>query len=360
MLGQIPVPKKLCILRLSAIGDVCHAVAMVQYLQQQLPKTEITWVVGKIEAQLLADLPGVTLVVFDKSAGFKGYQSLWRQLKHQHFDVLLHMQVALRASLASLCIRATHKIGFDKQRAKEGQWLFTDHQVQAQQQPHVLDGFMAFAQALGFSGVSGKQVSWQMPLSDETLLWASEQFSDQQPFVVISPAASKAERNWLPERYARIAEYLHERGFHVVLTGGPTALERQLAEQIVAQSRITIENWVGKTSLKQLLAILKLARLVIAPDTGPAHMAVTVNTPVIGLYAHSNPQRTGPYLYRDYVVSVYEQAVLQQYQKPVDALPWGIRAKGEHLMAMISEEQVIQKIEQLLCDVYPELGNEAF
>jgi heptosyltransferase I len=112
---------------------------------------------------------------------------------------------------------------------------------------------------------------------------------------------------------------------------------------------------VGQTSLKQLLAVLKIAHLVVAPDTGPAHMAVTVETPVVGLYAHSNPKRTGPYLYRQYVVSAYAAAIKVQYKKNVEELPWGTRAKGKDLMMQISITQVKKAIDRLIHDNYPEL-----
>lgn len=353
MLGQITPPKNLCLLRLSAIGDVCHAVAMVQHIQHYWPTTKITWVIGKIESQLLQGLNGVEFVVFDKKAGYKGYLDLHKKLRHHKFDILLHMQVALRASLASLCIPAKIKIGFDRERAKEGQWLFTNQKIAPQKHPHVLDGFMGFTQVLGLPAAKPK---WQMPLTDQDSLWASEQFLGTGHVAIICPAASKAERNWSVDGYAKIAQHLHEKGFVVAICGGPTELEKALAQDIIEQAQIDIINLVAKTSLKQLLAVLKLAHLVIAPDTGPAHMAVTVGTPVVGLYAHSNPHRTGPYYYQHYVVSCYQQAVQNQYHKPLNKLPWGIRAKGEHLMDGISVDNVKDKIRQLIADNYPELN----
>lgn len=353
MLGQITAPKTLCLLRLSAIGDVCHAVAMVQNLQRHWPETKITWVIGKVEANLLAGLPGVEFVIFDKRAGLQGYKDLRAALAGQQFDVLFHMQVALRASIASLCINAKKKIGFDRKRAKEGQWLFTNAKIAAQDSPHVLDGFMGFAQALG---VPTEKPSWEMPIGDENLLWAAEHFDSEKPIAVISPAASKAERNWHSEGYAKIADSLVERGFEVIICGGPTNMEKLLAEEIMSLAKHPLHNLVGQTSLKQLLAVLKLAHLVIAPDTGPAHMAVTVGTPVIGLYAHSNHHRTGPYNYLHYVVSCYQQAVQLQYKKPLAKLPWGIRAKGSDLMKGIAISQVEDKIRQLIADHYPDLS----
>ena len=352
MPGQLAEPKKICILRLSAIGDVCHAVAMVQLVQRTYPESEITWVVGKVEAMLLKGLPNVKLVVFDKKAGWRGLFELRAKLKDQYFDVLLHMQIALRASIASLMIRAKRRIGFDKFRAKEGQWLFTNERIDPQACPHVLDGFMGFASALG---CTFERPVWKMPISDDDTLWAAEQFTDDKPIAVICPAASKAERNWHPQGYASVADSLVDKGFTVAICGGPTPLEQSLATQIQHLSTKPLINMVGKTSLKQLLAVLKISHLVIAPDTGPAHMAVTVGTPVIGLYAHSNPHRTGPFLYPHYVVSCYQDMIQQQYKKSVAKLPWGIRAKGDDLMENIKIAAVLDKVRQVIEDHYPEL-----
>ncbi len=337
--------KSLCLLRLSAIGDVCHAVAMVQAIQRQYPNLSITWVIGKVEYQLLKHLPGIEFVIFDKSQGFKAYGQLRRALKGRHFDVLLHMQVALRATIASLMIPAKVRIGFDRARAKEGQWLVTNERVEALATPHVLEGFMGFAKKLGVTDLTPR---WDMhiPAADEA--FASELVADGEKVVAICAAASKAERNWLPERYAAAAEYAVSKGYRVLLCGGPAQLEKDLAAAIEANCSVELTNLIGKTSLVQLLALLKRVSLVIAPDTGPAHMAVTQGTPVIGLYAHSNPGRTGPYLFPELVVSVYDEAIAEQF--PGKAVPWGTRAKGAHLMEKITVAAVIDAMDKALKD----------
>lgn len=332
----------LCLLRLSAIGDVCHAVAMVQAIQRQYPQLKITWVIGKLEYQLLKHLPGIEFVIFDKSQGWRSYFNLHKALKGRRFDVLLHMQVALRATLASLAISAKVRVGFDRARAKEGQWLVTNHRVEPLAEPHVLDGFMGFAKAIGVSDITP---SWNIPVPQADTEFAQRQIAYGEKVLVICAAASKAERNWLPERYAAVAQHAVNKGYRVILCGGPTALEKTLAEDIANAGSAKLDNLVGKTSLTQLLALLKRASLVLAPDTGPAHMAVTQGTPVIGLYAHSNPGRTGPYLSQQYVVSAYQEAIASQQSGEVK---WGTRAKGEHLMALISVEAVIEKFDQVI------------
>ena len=332
--------KSLCLLRLSAIGDVCHAVAMVQAIQRQYPDLAMTWVIGKVEYQLVKHIPNVTFVIFDKSQGWRSYINLRKALSGQRFDVLLHMQVALRATIASLMISASTRIGFDKARAKEGQWLVTNHAVEPLATPHVLEGFMGFAKAIGVQDLTP---SWHIPVPIEDTQLANSLISPDEKVLVICPAASKAERNWLPERYAALAEHAVAKGFRVMLCGGPSALEVSLAAKITEQASCPIDNVIGQTSLTQLLALLKNAALVLAPDTGPAHMAVTQGTPVIGLYAHSNPGRTGPYMSLESVVSVYDQVITEQF--PDMTIPWGKRAKGSGLMSLITVDNVVKQFD---------------
>ncbi|MGP8307265.1 glycosyltransferase family 9 protein [Vibrio sp. YIC-376] len=337
-------PKSVCFLRLSAIGDTCHAVAAVQALQKHWPETKVTWIIGKVEAQLLDGLEGVELIVFDKKQGLKGMQKIWSQLKGRKFDALVHMQLALRASLLTVGIKATYKVGFNFKRAKEGQWLFTNRKISDTTSQHVLDSFMSFVEYLG---VPKSEPHWQLPIAPSDVEFAKQKLHGV-PTVVISPAASKDERNWLTERYAQVSDWLYEQGYQVVLCGSPAEREVKLGEDIANAAKQPILNLIGQTSLKQLAAILAEAEIVIAPDSGPAHIATTQGTPVIGLYGHSNPKRTGPYNNLDSVASVYEQFVEQQQGKSAEELPWSTRVKGEHVMNSITTEMVMNKLKPLL------------
>ncbi|WP_159739426.1 glycosyltransferase family 9 protein [Vibrio atypicus] len=337
-------PKSICFLRLSAIGDTCHAVAAIQAVQRHWPETKITWIIGKIEAQLLDGLDNVEIIVFDKKSGLKGMQAVWSQLKDRRFDALVHMQLALRASLLTLGIKAQYKIGFNFKRAKEAQWLFTNKKIADTTSAHVLDSFFAFTEYLG---VPRSAPTWNLPISQQDIAVAKQLLGDK-PTVVISPAASKDERNWLTKRYAEIADWLHEQGYQVALCGSPADREVRLGSDITDLCNNKPLNLIGKTSLKQLTAVLKQAEVVIAPDSGPAHIATTQGTPVVGLYGHSNPKRTGPYNNIDSVVSVYETFVEQQQGKPAAQLPWSTRVKGEHVMQAITLDMVQSQLTPLL------------
>ena len=340
-------PLSLCILRLSAIGDVCHTLAVVQAIQRQYPDAEITWIIGKTEAMLMQDLPNVKLVPFDKKSGWKGIFTIWKQLAHKRFDFLLNMQTAFRASILSLGIKADKKIGFNKDRAREMQWLFTNQKVEQTTSPHVLDGQMMFAKAIGVTDLTPK---WQLPIPTETVEKAKQWLDPMRKNVVISPCSSKAEKDWLIERYADIANWLIAQNINVILVGSPAKREQEMTAYIQHLAP-NVQNLVGKTSLKELAALLKLVDLVISPDTGSAHIASIQGTPVIGLYAIHNPRRTAPYNAQQNVISVYDEAVQDYYGKSWQALPWVTKAKsktGENLMARISVESVKQKIVEIL------------
>ena len=363
-------PKTLCLLRLSAIGDITHMLPIVRTLQQYWPSTKITWVIGRVEHQLVGDIEGIEFITFDKAKGWRAYQHLYTQLKRRSFDVLLHMQVSMRASIASLLIKSPIKLGFDKKRAKDYQWLFTNARIPAVERQHVVDGLFQFLSTLG---LSEQVLRWDIPLSASDRQWATEKVEekaggrieriegrgDRQPLIIINPSSSQRLnnwRNWSADNYAEVIQYAAVRyGAQVMLTGGPADNEKQLARAIldkVANDRpdllSSISNWVGKTSLKQLAALMTQATAVIAPDTGPAHIANAVRTPVIGLYVTSNPQRTGPYQSQEFVVNAYPDALLTYEGIGESTAPWGKRVRHPEALALITAEDVKEKIDLVM------------
>jgi heptosyltransferase I len=343
-------PKNLCLLRLSAIGDISHTLPILRTLQAAWPSTRITWIIGKTEYALVSDIPGVDFIIFDKTRRWRAFVDLHRALKGRRFDVLLHMQMSLRASLASLLVRAEVRLGFDRARAGDMQWLFTNHKIAPQQNQHVIDSFFGFTEALG---ISERTLRWDIPIPE-----AARQFADQalprEPFLVISPCSSMAYRNWTSAGYAAVAEYaITQHGLKVVLCGGNSRLERLYGAEIAARLDSAgcsgaLTNLIGRTSLKQLLAVLARARALLSPDAGPAHLATAVGTPVIGLYACTNPDRARPYLSAAYTVSRYPEAVQAKYGKLPEQLPWGVRVRDAGTMERIRVEDVTGVLDRLM------------
>ncbi len=342
-------PASLCILRLSAIGDVTHMVPVVHTIRQAWPECALTWIIGRLEASLVGDLPEVEFIIFDKTKGLSAFGELRRQLHNRRFDALLDMQVAFRTNLVSLLVDAPLKLGFDRARAHNLQWLFTNRRIPAQAEAHVLDGFFAFAETLG---IAGRELRWDIPVPAAARSFAERIMPPGQPWLAINPCSSARARNWRnwpADHYASIARHAATRhNMRIVLTGGPSQLERDTAQAICKAADIGITNLVGQTSLKQLLAILGRAAVLISPDTGPAHMATAAGTPVIGLYATSNPLRTGPYLSQHYVVNKYPQALQQYSGKTVDQARWGERVRHPEAMSLITVEEVTAMLDRVL------------
>ena len=340
-------PGSICLIRLSAIGDVCHVTAVVQGIQSRYPTTKITWIIGRVEYELLKDLPGVEFMVFDKARGLAAYREIRKAMTNRGpFDLLLHMQTSFRSNLLALLINAHKKIGFPRTKSKELHSLVVNARIQDRSEFHVLDVLKGFAQSIGISDFDAR---WNIPVPSPAVEKSINLIPEPGGAVVIAPSASNAERNWLPERYAEVADFCIDRGFDVVVTGSPARSDIEMAKSICGHAKHTLTNLAGQTTLKELLAICRRARLVIGPDSGTLHMATTQNTPVIGLYAHSNPKRTGPYLSLNNVVDVYNTS-LDALGIPPEKRRWGLRLKGKDLMRAISVSMVIESITPFLED----------
>lgn len=339
-------PGSICILKLSAIGDVCHAIAAVQMIQKHWPNQPIVWVVGKEAFELISELKGIEFIVIDKKDSYRySIKHLRSQLKGRTFDYLLHMQTTVRANILSLCIKATIRFGYDPIRSRVFQRFFVNHTIDPPLKDHAIDAQLDFVKALG---IPISKPVWNIPINKASDRFLSELLpTNNRPLFVIHPCASQPEKNWPSSHYAELAHYATKKGFDVVLTGNATPHENAIAQEISAQSCCPTINLLGKLDLKMLVALLARAQLVLAPDTGPLHIAVATGTPVIGLYGRTNPKRTGPYpLTPDNVISVYEEAIAEQYEIAISDLPWRTHAQGHHVMQRISVPEVKSKFDQ--------------
>jgi heptosyltransferase I len=346
MPSLISTPQDICILRLSAIGDTCHVVPVLRTLQQAWPATRFTWVIGSPESRLMDCLPEVEFITVDKRASRASRLDLARKLRSRQFDVLLHMQLALRASLIARRIRATIKLGFDRPRARELQWLFTNRRIAAHRREHVLDSFFGFAAALG---VHERLLRWDVPIPAQACAVAAQVIPDGTRTLIISPCSSHTLRNWRAERYAAVADHAAQaHDMRVVLCGAPSSIEREMGMAIMRHARTAVSNRIGADSLPQLLALLSRATVLLSPDSGPVHMATMVGTPVIGLYAATNPGRTGPYLSRAWCVDAYPQAAERFRGRTADELPWTTKIEVPGVMDLIEVPQVTAKLDALV------------
>ncbi len=336
-------------LRLSAIGDTCHALAVIRRLQDNWPDANVTWIIGRTEATLMSDIPDIDFVVFDKSRGRAAYADIRRSLGERRFDVALCMHASMRANFIIRALPADVRLGFDRARARDFQWLFTDRRIAPAHGEHALEAMMAFATAIG---AEERELRWDIPLPPEDCAMASGYRRDGGPVVVISPCSSQRARNfrnWRVENFAAIVRHLEtQHGARVLVTGGPSMLERDYGQRLADGSGAV--DLVGRSTLKQLGALIAAADLVICPDSGPAHVATAFGTPVIGLYATSNPDRTGPYLSKKYTINRYPDAIKQYLGKNVEDVRWGQRVRHPDAMDLITIDEVVQTIDRFFDD----------
>jgi heptosyltransferase I len=342
-----PPLQHVCLLRLSAIGDTCHALAALRAFQSAWPQTRFTWIIGKLEAKLMtAILPEIEFITFDKSATLEELWRLRRFLRARRFELLLDMQLSFRASLISSLVSAPIKLGFDRARARELQWWFTNARIAPAAAEHVLDSFMGFARACG---VDPAAPHWDVNLPAHALEYARSIVTDERATLLISPCSSHTARNWSAERYAAIADYAaNVHRMRVVLVGGRSAIEAQTGSAITAAAQQPILNQIGKDTLPELLGLLSQSTVLLSPDSGPAHMATIVGLPVIGLYAATNPARAGPYYSRQWCVDKYDAAAQKYLGRPAAQIPWTTKIERSGVMDLIGVSDVTAKLDALM------------
>ena len=344
----LPESPSICLLRLSALGDVTHVVPLVRTLRAGFPDATLHWVIGKGERRLLDGLDGVTFVEYDKRSGLAGMRALRRSLRGVRFDALLQMQVAARANLLSAFIPARRRIGYDRARSKDGHGLFISERIPDRPGIHVLDALGSFCEPLGLRQTT---VEWDLPVPPEARDWARAQWPDDgRRTLLISPCSSHVLRNWRSERYAALADHAAGRGWRVVLCGGRSELERRTGDEILAAMREPALDLIGKDTLKQLPALLERGDLLLTPDSGPMHIANAMGTKVLGLHAASNPARSGPYSDRRYCVDRYDDAARRFRGRPAAELAWGTKIEHEGVMDLVTVDDAIAAFERYVAD----------
>lgn len=338
-------PASICLLRLSALGDVCNCIPVVRALRRRFPGARLVWIVDRGAHRLVADLPGVEFVIFDKHGGLAEFARLRRRLRDR-FDVLLHMQVSARANAVAAMIRADRRIGFDRSRSREGHGLVVGERIPAVSFQHQAEAFGEFARALGAEPCESDRPP---PVADADRAFAREHQPEAGRAVLISPCSSHAKRNWRAERYAAVADWVvRETGRPAILVGGPSAIERDTAAAIEAAASEPVVNLVGRDTLGQSLAMVERAACLVAPDSGPVHFAAALGTPVVGLYASTWSRRSGPLGSLEHCVDRFPEAARKFLGRAPERVKWGKRIEVDGVMDLVAVDDVIERLEEAL------------
>lgn len=327
--------ERICLVLMSAVGDVVHGLPVVHALKRHSPGARITWVLQPGPAGLVQGHPAVDeILLLERVRGWRAFAELRSQLRTRQFDLVLELQAYLKAGLVTRFAQAPVKLGFDRSRARDLTWLFTTHRIPPHPPRHVQDQYLEFLAALG---VEPEPMEWNLGPWPEERAWQQEFLAGiGRPIAAIVVATSKPEKDWPPERWAEVADaLLEDYGLQPVLVGGQTPRELEAAQVIQARSRSAPISALG-SGLRRLVGILDGAALVLSPDTGPLHVAVALNRPVISLMGYSNPKRTGPY-------RRFHDLMIDAYGDPGEDYPVSLQTRPGR-MQRITTRDVLDKV----------------
>ena len=328
---------RVCIVMMSAVGDAVHVLPVVNAIKRHHPPSHITWVLQPGPATLVRGHPAVDdIVLFDRSRGTAGFVDVRRALAPRRFDVVMNLQVYFKAGIITSFTRSPVKLGFDRARARDFNWMFTNRKIPPHPVgQHVQDQYFEFLTALG---VPYEPVVWNLGPWAHERDWQRTFFAPiERPVAALVIATSKPQKDWPPERWVEVVDALYaDHGVQPVLVGGRSPREVHAEAVIMRLARHTPISALG-SGLRNLVGILDGSAVVIAPDTGPLHMAVALDRPVVSLIGYTNPKRTGPY-------RRFHDLIVDAYGDPGEDYPLSMETRLDR-MPRISVRDVMDKVE---------------
>jgi len=296
---------KILVVKPSSLGDVVHVLPVATALVQGISGCMVDWVVRPEYAELLEAHPAVRRVLlFDRKRWGDPRSAartvaevfdLVRSLRRESYHVVLDLQGLLRSGLIAMASGVRRRIGLAS--AREAATLFYTESVPVPDpRMHAVDRYRL---VLGRLGVEGGEVRFDLTVPAAAAAWAERLLEDEaagkaRPTVVLNPHARWETKEWLPDRWAAVADRLTaDTGASVFLVGGGEDREATAAVEAGVRSRVV--NLAGGTTLVQLAALLARADLLVTCDSGPMHLAAAAGTPVLALFGPTDPARTGPY-----------------------------------------------------------------
>lgn len=329
---------RVCIVMMSAIGDAVHVLPVLHSLKRANPAMKVTWILQPGPAALVRGHHLVDeIILFDRSKGLQGFLDIRKQLQQRSFDIAISLQVYLKANFILSFVKAPVKLGFDRVRARDLNWLFTTHKIEPRPMQHVQDQYLEFCNWLG---AATEPVAWDLgPWNPEERCWQREFYASiDRPVAAIVVATSKLQKNWLPERWAEVCDVLYaDFGMQPVLVGGKSPVEMEFERVILERTTHRPVSALGNGGLRGLVGILDGAALVLSPDTGPLHITVALDRPVISLIGYSNPKRVGPY-------RKFANLMIDAYGEPGEDYPISMENRTDR-MPRIKVKDVLEKIQ---------------
>jgi heptosyltransferase-1 len=292
--------EKILVIRLTSMGDLVHTLPAVAALREAYPAAQIDWVVDRKWIPVLAGTPVVNrLIPFDHKPVGKLMASM-REVRSGCYDTAIDFQGLYKSAVVAWYSGAKRRFGYSFSKAREplAVMLYTDRV--APKEPHAVDRSISLAVHAGARRPATPQFPLRIPVAAVSSVNERLASNGIGEYIVVNPGTSVGFKRWPAERYGEVCRELHQRhGWKAIVVTGPR--EEHLAKTL-RNSAAPAEPVVMDTTLPELMALLASAKMMIAADTGPLHLAAALGTPCVGIYGPTDPARNGPYTQNSVVV----------------------------------------------------------
>ena len=299
--------KRILIIKLSAIGDVIHALPVSHRLKECFPNAHVSWIVEKPAYDLLTNNPDINEIILFEKPKFKSISGLVNNLpefvrfiREKQFDFVIDLQGLFKSAVIALITGADKRVGYCNMR--ELSWLVSKPVIGTNCHGHVVDRYL---DVLGDIGCDYSKPQFIINTTEDEeqraqLIAEKAGLNLERPYIVLAPGTNWPTKCWPAENYIELVRLLNGSGMSAVLIGGQGETK---VNSFIAEGQISCVNLTGKTTLKELSHILRKAAAFVGGDTGPMHLASAVGTQTVALFGPTDPARNGPYGRRNIVLT---------------------------------------------------------
>ncbi len=332
--------QNILIILTGSLGDLVRGLAIPKIIKSKYPDAKISWLVDdKWESIIKGHKYIDEIIVFERKLGAKGVFKLIKNLKQKKFDLTLDMQRIFKSGLMSWFSGAKKRIGFHKENSKEFNFIFNTHSI-----PYCAPNFnkqlhyLKFTEELGIS--SPKNLDYGLAIGKDEKPENFHQDLSEENYIALIMGSSWETKDWPLEKYVNLGKILAKNyDLNIVLIGDPSQsnFAKEVEKKLIGQKII---NLTGKTNLRSLIPLMYFAKLVVGPDSGPAHICAAVKTPYVSLFGPTPEDRVAPFGYEHLVVTA-DVSCRPCYKKKCPGM-------GGVCMKNIRPESVMEKVELVI------------
>lgn len=339
--------RRITLVQVGGIGDLIHALPVADAIRQARPDVRLTWITHPVPGQLLkGGLLADRVLTIDRAGNLDGLLRLRDALRGEPADLALNMRIYFKSLLPTLLSGAPIRLGLPRSLVRDGVWMASTHHLDGTEWKHWQDLYLDFLPALGLD--IPEPIHWGLKLRSEeaALQRAFYGVRDRAPVAGVVLRTSLVAKDWPLERYPLLVSGLRDRGYRVILLGGPSRGEAMVARHVLGEAKMS-DVGAGTPSVtdgrarnvRELMWKIDGLDLLISPDTGPLHIAHALDVPVVALYGRSNPWRSGPW-------RRFHDLLIDRYTNPGETPDPSTSGARDGRMERITVEDVLEKVDR--------------